>query len=105
MSSDFVINDRSDEAFRQMVAINDEQMARDFMENATELAKEKAPHLTGNLASSIRFVRLGPLHYRLQTETGYGVYPELGTAHMAAQPYIIPAVVQSAKEFAPKKAD
>ena len=98
-----VVNDRSDEGFRQMVAINSDQL-RDLVENVVELAKDKAPKDTGNLASSIRLERLTPMSYRVQTETGYGAFQELGTSNNAAQPFLIPAVVQSAKEFSPKKA-
>jgi hypothetical protein len=64
----------------------------------SEIAKDMAPVLTGNLRSSIAALHDGPMKYRVVTQTGngtnggYGAWQELGTAKMPAHPYLVPGL-------------
>ena len=72
---------------------------RDFVDVFVENAKDKAPVLTGNLKRSIAADDKSLLRWEITTATGYGAYVELGTKHMAAQPYFAPAYEVARKQF------
>jgi HK97 gp10 family phage protein len=56
-------------------------------------AKDKAPVDTGALKNSIEAEeRSGPLAWWVHDGVEYGIYQELGTSRMAAQPFLTPAV-------------
>lgn len=55
-------------------------------------AQTRAPVDTGILRASIQAVQVSPLHWQVRVGADYGVYVEYGTRHMAAQPYLNPAV-------------
>jgi len=55
-------------------------------------AQTRAPVDTGNLRASIRAQKVGPTSWRVLVGADYGIYVEMGTRHMAAQPYLGPAV-------------
>ena len=55
-------------------------------------AKMRAPVMTGALRNSLHTEKKGHLHYRIADGVEYGIYQELGTHRMAAQPFLIPAV-------------
>jgi HK97 gp10 family phage protein len=56
-------------------------------------AKSRAPVDTGTLKNSIQATRIGPAHWRVVVGVDYGMYVEWGTANMAAQPFIQPAIL------------
>lgn len=62
-------------------------------------AKVRAPVLTGILRASIQTVMVTPLHYRVSVGADYGIYQEYGTVHMAAHPFLGPAINQVAPVF------
>ena len=70
-------------------------------ERAAQLARDNAPVLTGALRDSISVEPDGLGGYQVSTGTGYGVYVELGTANMAAEPYLAPGLQQAMDEFGP----
>jgi HK97 gp10 family phage protein len=56
-------------------------------------AKKRAPVDTGALKTGIAAEELkGPLSYWVHDSVEYGIYQELGTYKMAAQPFMVPAV-------------
>lgn len=62
-------------------------------------AKQRAPVATGALRASIHTEPKGPLFYRVTDGVEYGVFQELGTHRMAAQPFMVPAVEEERKHF------
>ena len=63
-------------------------------------AKKLAPVDTGNLRNSITHeVDDGESAAYIGTNVEYAPYQELGTIHMAAQPFLKPAVADHANEF------
>ena len=71
-------------------------------ERAAQYARDNAPVLTGALRDSIHVEETRtPGEYQIVTATGYGAYPELGTANMAAEPFLVPGANRAMDEFAP----
>ena len=67
---------------------------------AERFAKKLAPYDTGNLRNSITHdVDDGEPAAYIGTNVEYAPYQELGTIHMAAQPFLKPAVADHANEF------
>lgn len=62
-------------------------------------AKSRAPVDTGTLRNSIQATKTGPLAWRVTVGVEYGLFVEWGTAHMAAQPYLGPAVQEVRPQF------
>ena len=60
----------------------------------TSTAITLAPVDTGNLINTIssNSQMVDELTYRIQDATEYGIFQEIGTSKMAAQPFIVPAV-------------
>jgi len=56
-------------------------------------AKSRAPVDTGTLKNSIQATKIGPAHWRVVVNVDYGMYVEWGTANMAAQPFLQPAIL------------
>jgi hypothetical protein len=46
----------------------------------------------GNLTASMRVEKAGALEYQVMDGVEYGVYLELGTARMAARPFVTPVI-------------
>lgn len=63
------------------------------------LAKTFAPVDTGALRNSINSEQKTPILWRVQDGVKYGIYQELGTYKMAAQPFLIPAVEKVGAEY------
>lgn len=57
-------------------------------------AVKRAPVDTGNLINTImaNSELISPLTFRVQDGTEYGVFQELGTSKMAANPFLLPAL-------------
>jgi len=55
-------------------------------------AKVRAPVDTGFLRASITSRKVTDEHWRVIVGADYGIYVEMGTRYMAAQPYLGPAV-------------
>lgn len=63
-------------------------------------AQVRAPVDTGALRASIQAVQAsGPLHWQVRVGVEYGIYVEMGTRHMAAQPYLGPAAEAVRSDF------
>lgn len=62
-------------------------------------AKVNAPVDTGALKNSLNSEQMNPLLWRVQDGVTYGIYQELGTYKMAAQPFLIPAVESVSSEY------
>lgn len=62
-------------------------------------AQARAPVDTGTLRASIRAKRISATHWEVWVGVDYGIYLEYGTRHMAAQPYMRPAVASVAESF------
>lgn len=62
-------------------------------------AQDRAPVDTGTLKNSIQAVRDGTASWRVVVGVDYGIYVEYGTVHMAAQPYLTPAVAVVRPQF------
>lgn len=67
----------------------------------TSSAVKRAPKDTGYLANTIAAMSqlISPLLFRVQDGTEYGVFQELGTSKMAAQPFISPAIEEFRQRF------
>ncbi len=63
------------------------------------VAQSLAPVDTGALKNSIGTERKARFTYWVQDSVEYGIYQELGTSRMAAQPFMVPAVEQVSKDF------
>lgn len=62
-------------------------------------AKVRAPVDTGALRASIQAVGVGPLHWQVRVGVEYGIYVEMGTRYMAAQPYLGPGAEAVRADF------
>lgn len=62
-------------------------------------AKSLAPVDTGNLKSSIGVGKVGPLESVVGPTANYGIYLELGTSRMPAQPFMGPATDRRVPAF------
>ena len=91
-------DDKTRQAFNAIRKLSAESL-QDFCERVVELAKEAAPIDTGNLRDNIDWDEVKSGLFIIFTKTGYGAYQELGTVHMAAQPFIAPAIAQTIKEW------
>ncbi len=98
MKQDFTITDKTDEAIRFISKLaNDE--TKSWSLSAVEHIRDRAPVLTGTLKASVTNLNEGELSGTLLTRTGYGAYPELGTANQAATPYFAPGVQASVADM------
>lgn len=62
-------------------------------------AKILVPVDTGNLRASLTYENAGQYKAVVGTNVEYGIYQELGTHKMAAQPYLYPAYEQAKGEL------
>lgn len=62
-------------------------------------AMQAAPVDTGNLVASITAKSTGALRWQVSANTPYAIYVEMGTRHMSAQPYLLPALRQTWPQF------
>lgn len=62
-------------------------------------AIRKVPVDTGNLKNSIRSTRVSRKVIHVHDRTDYGIFVELGTFKMGAQPFLQPAVYNMAKNL------
>ncbi len=98
MAKNVVINDRSRAALAEINALSNTALT-EFVETATEIAKDKVPVDTGNLKDSIANDNPKSRKFRVFTQTGYGGFVELGTARMQRQPFLAPAIGETVREF------
>lgn len=77
---------------------NTDQMLNQIAQRVTSWAKIYAPVLTGALRSSIDFEKISGTLYHVADGVAYGIYQELGTSRMTGQPFMTPAVEQTASE-------
>ena len=54
--------------------------------------KVRAAVDTGFMRASITAARVASAHWRVTVGAEYGIYVEMGTRHMAAQPFVRPSV-------------
>lgn len=62
-------------------------------------AKKNAPVDTGALRNSIMAEEVSDYLWQVGDSVEYGIYQELGTSRMAAQPFLIPALMSVEKWF------
>src|SRR5574343_1106457 len=62
-------------------------------------AASRAPVDTGALRASIQAQKRGNLLYWVADGVEYGIYQELGTYRMRAQPFMVPAVERAQKTY------
>lgn len=62
-------------------------------------AQSRAPVDTGALRSSIMAEQVGELAWQIHDGVEYGIFQELGTSRMAAQPFMVPAVEAERANF------
>lgn len=62
-------------------------------------AQLRAPVDTGALRSSIEAEQVGDLRWEVHDGVEYGIFQELGTSRLAAQPFMVPAVEAETPEF------
>ena len=64
-------------------------------------AAKRAPLDTGALRNSILAASqmISDMTYRIQDAVDYGIFQELGTSKMAAQPFIVPAIEAWREKF------
>lgn len=54
---------------------------------------------TGAMRSSLEAEKVGDLAWQVHDGVEYGIFVELGTSRMAAQPFLVPAVEAKTGEF------
>ena len=64
------------------------------------ISKALAPVDTGALKNSIGTKRQKQNEWRVHDGVEYGIYQELGTSKMAAQPFMVPAAEKVARDMA-----
>lgn len=62
-------------------------------------AQARAPVRFGILKASIQATRVGVAHWRVNVGADYGIYNEYGTVHMAARPFLRPAIEKVTPTF------
>jgi HK97 gp10 family phage protein len=69
--------------------------------NMAGMAAQNAPVDTSALRNSVlsESGMVGELTYAIQDGVEYGIFQELGTSKMAAQPFVIPAIESGAQKF------
>jgi HK97 gp10 family phage protein len=72
------------------------KVAKDIENNA----RSRAPVRTGALRNSIHAIPDATGRWRVAVGVPYGYFVEFGTHRQAAQPYLLPAVQEVAKEIA-----
>lgn len=86
----------------QIVKAMESKAARIVSKTALDIqagAQRRAPVDTGTLRASIQARRISATHWEVWVGVDYGIYLEYGTVHMAARPYLRPAVAAVADEF------
>ena len=83
---------------------NSAKIVRQAAFKVEAMAKVMCPVDTGALRNSINIRQMSSLLWRVQDGPArdgrlYGIYQELGTYKMAAQPFMIPAVEQVSNEY------
>ena len=96
MKQDFTITDKTASAIKFIANLAEDELDA-WGVSAVEHIRDNAPVLTGNLKASVTNLKKGKLSGALLTRTGYGAYPELGTANQAATPYFAPGVQQASE--------
>jgi len=95
--------DNTAKALRQMEQATEREFrlyTDDIVETAQTPWPPGAPFKFGNLRDSIAI--LGELlkgTLRVVTRTGYGAYVELGTAFMAARPFLLNSIQKASENF------
>lgn len=64
----------------------------DSSQDIAEQAQQNAPVDTGALRDSIEAEQSASLEWLVHDGVDYGIYQELGTSRMQAQPFVVPAV-------------
>ena len=80
--------------------MNTDQVLRSIAFQVEGEAKNKAPVDTGALKNSLHTEHKGKNKYLVADAVEYGIYQELGTHKMAAQPFLVPAVESVRKYLA-----
>jgi len=87
------------DAIARNLDVNTDDILNSAAFDVETLAKTMAPVDTGALKNSIETEKKSHGLYWVHDGVEYGVYQELGTYKMAAQPFMVPAVEQVAKNI------
>lgn len=82
----------------------------EVVDASTRYAQRESPYRFGHNRSSLTWDKSGGKSgdvpgYRIYTQSGYGGYLELGTARMAARPYIEPSIRRAIHEAGTRRHD
>ena len=77
---------------RAGISSDSENAAEKYAKAVSKEARIIAPVDTGRLKKSIRAKKILPTRWEVRVTAPYAVYVEYGTRHMAAQPYLRPAL-------------
>lgn len=83
---------------------NADKAVRDTAYEIRDMAAGYAPVRTGALRDSLEAVKVTQKTWWVQDGVEYGVYQELGTSKMGAQPFLTPAVEQAEQALAERLA-
>ena len=99
MADSVQINDRTHEAVAKIRKLS--RTARnEFVEVAEEITKSGAPYKTGNHRDLISHDEIdGGSKARLFSQSNYGAYLELGTAHTAPRPHFARGIQGAIRDF------
>lgn len=74
---------------------NVDRAVRETANEVRNVAANLAPVDTGDLRDSLEAIKVVNGVYWVQDGVEYGIYQELGTYKMAAQPFLVPAIEQA----------
>jgi HK97 gp10 family phage protein len=76
-------------------------LLKEFGDDAAKKVSDLAPVDTGELAESYikNSMMIEKLTYRIEDGVSYGIFQELGTSKMSAQPHVVPVVEASEPEL------
>ena len=96
--SEVVVKDRTKETSTYVLKLSAEKM-EEFVQEVTEVSKEEAPFITGNLRRSLNYKKTGPLEHTVFTQTGYGYYVHEGTVRQNPNPFFYRAIERVKPSF------
>lgn len=76
--------------FAGRLKVKADATSKSTAEQVAEIARKLAPRDTGELINSIE-AQEGESGWEVAVGADHGIFVELGTVHMAAQPYLTPA--------------
>lgn len=94
------LNTKELDKFAEHLGVNVDRALAAIAHQVEGSAKDKAPVDTGALKNSIHVEKKSDNEYWVADGVEYGIFQELGTSKMSAQPFLVPAVEQARKDVA-----